>query len=287
MMDTSGAYMHQTLSAYLVVKNLLNLDQLWDRIEQSGVGHETQLDMFFGVQRFLRRSMRLLLRQSHCMLDVGSVIDRYQEGVSFFFDQVGDLLQDEELDAWEDSKERLVKQGVEESLASKLAACDFGLAAFDIVDAHLVVTEGALEATSLLYFRVRSGLGCQWFESQIREFPVTNQWTAMAREALLDDLYAQQGELIAMIIHAGRRELKITLDSGKNLDEVTRLAQAFESRLGPWIEQWQKTVAEMRTMAVVDHPVATVALRSLSDIVAAARNWANGEGGLACDMPAQ
>jgi glutamate dehydrogenase len=89
MMDTSGADIHQTLSAYLVVKNLFNLDELWESIEDlPQVNHETQLELFFSVQRLLRRSMRLLLRQSHCMLNVGEVIARYQEGVNFFLNNV-------------------------------------------------------------------------------------------------------------------------------------------------------------------------------------------------------
>jgi NAD-specific glutamate dehydrogenase len=174
---------------------------------------------------------------------------------------------------------------VPEALAKKISACDFGLAAYDIVDAHTEVTEEALEATGHLYFRVRSVLGCQWLEAKIRDFPVTNQWTARAREALLDELYNQQGHLIAMIILAGHEQLSIRLDnSEKSLDKVDTLMDAFKSRLAPWIQQWGKILAEMKNLAVIDHPVATVALRELSDVIAAARTWASGNETLSCSL---
>lgn len=278
MRDTSGADIHQTLSAYLVVKNILNLDVLWADIEAlTDVAHDVQLQLFFAVQRLLRRSMRLLLRQSHSVLDVAQVIHRYQVGVDFFFSHVGSLLQDEELQSWQDSTQTYTDAGVPEKLAQTIAACDFGLAAFDIVDAHLAVTNDALQATSHLYFRIRSSLGCQWLESQIRELPVMSQWTAMAREALLDDLYSQQGELVARIIDAGNRELSIHLDNtDASMERVSALIIAFRQRLAPWIERWTKTLGEMQSMASIDHPVATVGLRELAELVSAARDWARG-----------
>ena len=110
----------------------------------------------------------------------------------------------------------------------------------------------------------------------------------MAREALLDDLYSQQGQLIAMIISAGHRQLSIRLDSSeKSMDRVDDLIDAFKSRLAPWIQRWSKILAEMKNLAVIDHPVATVALRELSDVVDAARHWADGEGELSCDISGQ
>jgi len=283
MMDTSNADIQQTVAAYLAVKNLLNLDQLWYSIETIQTSYELQLEMFFTVQRLLRRSMRLLLRQNHCVLDVDDTVKRYSHGVRFFFSNVDRLLKDKEAEAWQNAADHYVASGVPEGVAKTIAACDFGLAAFDIVDAHLAVAEEALEATSHLYFRVRSLLGCQWLESQIRDFPVTNHWTAMAREALLDDLYGQQGKLVAMIIRAGKNELSIQLDDSQQaLDKVDQLLELFLKRFAPWIDQWIKTLSEMKSLPAIDHPVATVAMRQLADIVRAVENWADGESVLSC-----
>ncbi|MEC8012158.1 MAG: NAD-glutamate dehydrogenase [Pseudomonadota bacterium] len=274
-MIDGGANIEQTLASYLAVKNILKTDELWAEIDNSKqLTHELQVKMFFAVQGLLRRSMRLILRQSHGNIDIEGNIKRYEAGVNFFFSNIGSLLQDEEKESWQSIVDEYVAGGVEESLAKRVAACNFGLAAFDIIDAHYAIENGELSDTSELYFVVRSILGCQWLESQIRDFPVMNQWTAKAREALLDELYSQQSQLVALIVDAGKKEIANGFDkSDPGTSLVMSLVQAFTLRLDLWIQSWHKSLAEMRSLNTIDHPVATVALRELAELVNAARKW--------------
>jgi len=291
MLDTTGADINATTSAFLVIKNLIGLDNLWNQIEDlTGiVDYQVQRGLFLNVRRLLRRTMRLLLRQSHCTLNVTNTIQRYQEGVDCFFDQVDHLLKGEEHEKWSKEYHRLMLAGVPETLARKIAACDYGLGAFDIVDAHHVASngQGELIATGHLYFSLWNRLGLEYLESQIRQFKVVSQWTALAREALLDDLYNQQRDLIAAIIRAGENLLGITLNNADASSQIETLLEAFYVHCAPWIEQWKRMSAEIATLNGVDHPVATVALRELLDLALAARQWSEGQDGLSCAIEQQ
>ena len=62
-------------------------------------------------------------------------------------------------------------------------------------------TDQPVEAAADVYFTLGLRLRLYWLRNHVEALPRDNRWRALARAALRDDLYAQQAELTAEILH--------------------------------------------------------------------------------------
>ena len=89
--------------------------------------------------------------------------------------------------------------GVPAALAARVAGLGWMVAALDIVD---VAGEAGLdvEVVAAVHFRLGSVLELHWLRDRILDLPRADRWSALARAALRDDLFALHRALTAEVL---------------------------------------------------------------------------------------
>ena len=109
---------------------------------------------------------------------------------------------------------------------------------------------------ALLGCALGDSLGLKWLRSEVENLRVQGQWHAQARGNLRDELYAHHRELVdAAIRSCGIEGDPVACWIGKNAEDVRRVTDMME---------------DMRNLEQVDYATASVAVRSLGQLVSAA-----------------
>ena len=94
---------------------------------------------------------------------------------------------------------RLAGQGVPDSLARRLASVGSLYAVLDATEVA-VAEKRPVETVAGLYFALAGDLELRWVGERITALPTETSWQALARNALRDDLAAQQRALTAAVV---------------------------------------------------------------------------------------
>jgi glutamate dehydrogenase len=113
--------------------------------------------------------------------------------------QLPDLLTGREATAYLERRDRLVKQGVPEDLATRVAVLNISFGLLGIVE--IADREGLDPAeVARLHFALGERLGLPALVQRILALPREDRWQTMARGAVRDDLYAVHNQLTAQVL---------------------------------------------------------------------------------------
>ena len=178
----------------------------------------------------------------------------FTKALHLLFARWDQLLMGNALQEWQIGKDRLVSAGVGEELSSFVAAAHHLYSVMGIVEASNR-TGVALEKVASVFFVVGEQLHLHWFSKQIHEYQALNQWQALARESLQDDLNWQQ-LAITLAVLAGA-EVK---------EAAGPMVQRWLGEHQLMVDRWLVLQAEMRGAETVDQAIFTVAIRELMDL---------------------
>lgn len=254
LQDETGATIPALVRAFAVARQVFDLPGLWKQVESLDykIPAQTQLHMMYELSRLVRRASRWFLRHRRAGLNIDEAVAMFSEKAKAIRDNLASLMVGEDLEVYQLLIDQYREQGVEEALAKTVAASRFVLSALDIIE----VTDGFDPlVVARMYYQLGHALNLGWFHEQVNNFPVETHWDALAREAIRDELDAQQRDLCMGVMN--------TASTAKSLDEQI---EAWLNQHAVLVARWQSTLTDMRMMPSINYVVLSVAVRELSDL---------------------
>ncbi|TAL63460.1 MAG: NAD-glutamate dehydrogenase [Legionella sp.] len=256
LQDETGAPVSAIVRAYMIARNVLNLEAIWKQIEELGtkISAQKQIDMMMLYVRLCRRVTRWFLRSQRRSVDITKTIKLYSQGVSELKKAMPGVFGEKQKALYEEQYLEFINDGIPPILAHELTVTRGLFAATDIIE---IANEKGIKIDKVaeLYFGIGEYLDLTWIRSQVIIHPTENHWESLSREALRDDLDWQQCQLTAGIID---------FDS-KNKDVQARL-EAWGQLHHGLIERWRFILNDLKSSTVLNYTMFFVAIRELLDL---------------------
>ncbi len=253
LMDSTGTSASEVAKAYIIARQIFQLDTYWQAVEQLDykIPAALQIELMTHMMRRIRHASRWFLRNRHGKLQPAAEINNFADAVQTTLKHLPDLLREPVLQQWQTQMNSLREAGVPEHLAEQAATPGYLLSGLSIVEVALH-QERDVALVAGLYVALICYLDLPWFAQQIADVKVENFWQAMARESYLDDLEQQLRHLVAGL-----------LNEVSSVEGVDKAVADWSERQPHALQRWQAMINDMKSSGLNDFAVISVALRSL------------------------
>ncbi|MEU4687719.1 NAD-glutamate dehydrogenase [Actinoplanes sp. NPDC023714] len=208
-MEESGASAADVIRAYVVIREVYGLKEIWAATEalDNRVPTAAQTAVLLETRRLLDRAVRWLVSTRRSPIDVPGEIAKLQPGVSELLPRLPQAIVGAERRNLEQLVERLTGKEVPEQLAEVVSRVFYGFGLLDILETAASVGRDADEVASV-YFVLSERFGVDTLLSHISRLPRNDRWQTLARMALRYDLYAALAALTAEVLQSTPAEAK-------------------------------------------------------------------------------
>jgi glutamate dehydrogenase len=237
--------------AYTIAREVLGLRETWAQIEalDDRVPAATQYAAMEQTTRVLRHMSYWLLTHQRKDLDIDRAVRRFHPGTVELMHDIAGILGADEHARFTEHRARLQSERVPEALAVRIATLDALHGALDLVEVA-AATRVPIAYAGRVYFDLGQRIGLAWIKQQIEALLTEGHWHAVARGALLDNLYGLQRKLTAAALAATGREPAARVDSWL-------LAHRAE------VDYLRALILDLRTGSAPDFATLSVALQSV------------------------
>lgn len=256
LQNETGAPVPAIVRAYMIARKVFNMEVIWNQIEGLGgkIDASRQHTIILNYLRLLRRITRWFLRNNRTRIDMIEAVDMYSQGVETLKDIITDIMTDQEKSAYDKQIAQYRKLGIPESLAHDLTITPQLFAAMDIIEVSHQLGLSISEVAKV-YYGLGQFLELNWIRMQVIEHPTENQWEALSREGLRDDLDWQQRLLTEGIVR-----------SVGNGGDLKKRLKTWSSQHESLVTRWHAVLANLRSSAVLNYTMFFVAIRELLDL---------------------
>jgi glutamate dehydrogenase len=208
--EETGASPADVIRAYVVVRDVFGLRELWRAVESldNRVSTAAQTAVYLEIRRLLDRAVRWLASSRRSPLDVPGEIVRLKPGVNQLLPELGTLFHGAERDALREHADTLVSRGVPEEIADWATRIMYSFGLLDIVETAAPTGRDVGEVARV-YFVLSDRFRVDDLLSKISQLPRNDRWQTLARMALRYDLYAALAALTAEVLAATPAELPV------------------------------------------------------------------------------
>ncbi|MDX5298645.1 MAG: NAD-glutamate dehydrogenase, partial [Gammaproteobacteria bacterium] len=254
--QSTGASVSAVALAYLIARDVFNVDQHWCAIEQldNRIPATLQVQMMNELARLVRRASRWLLRNRRSELNVRDHMTRFTRAVQEMVANLPDYLGQAARDEWQARHAELNEQGVPDALARVVAGAGYLYTALGIVEAQ-EATGMPLAQVARVYYTLGERLELTWFARAISKLAPSGHWQALARESYREDLDWQQRSLTVGVLR-----------QADNVEDLDGLLDGWMNQHASLVERWKQMLAEFRGIRDPEYAMFSVALRELLDL---------------------
>jgi len=237
--------------AYTIAREVLGLRETWSQLEAYGqrISTATQYAAIEQTTRILRHMSYWLLTHQREDLDIERAVIRFHPGTMELLGNMAGMLGADEHARFTAQRAQLVGAHVPEALALRIASLDGLHGALDLVEVA-AATGVSVSYAGRVYFDLGQRIGLAWLKQQVEALLTDGRWHAVARGALLDNLYALQRKLTADALATAGKEPAARVDSWL-------LANRAE------VEYLRALILDVRTGPAPDFATLSVALQSV------------------------
>ena len=199
MHERTGRSPAEIVQAYMIVRELFDLRNLWGEIEalDNRLAAQLQTEMLIEIADLVERTAAWLLYRKR--FEVGAEIGRFSRGVRSLATFLFDLLPPSDRNFVSGRGARFVEAGAPETLARRIGEMPFLAAALDIAD--LAERSGQeLDRAARVYYGVGTQFALDEMRVAARRLRAETPWQKQAVEATTDDLFMLQTNLAARIL---------------------------------------------------------------------------------------
>jgi len=190
-----------------------------------------QTQMRIEMRTLVERASRWLVNNRRPPLDSEGTVQFFSVPAQKVMADLPSLMSGRELDSYMSRCVELVKDGVPEDLASRVAVLQPAYAVLGIVETAAHDQLDPAEVTRV-HFALGERLGLPKLVSRILELPRADRWQTMARAALRDDLHAVHAQLTSQVLETTSPDdpAPARIAAWEDSDEVivTRAVQTLE-----------------------------------------------------------
>jgi glutamate dehydrogenase len=236
--EEDGASLQQVVAAFLVAERLLDLDKLWEEIEQADLPETVRIELFSMAAASVRSHLSDILRAGGGDTSVEKLCALLESGVRKISAAATKLIRSEVRNEAAARRDRLIALGASEDIVRglvRLFELDgvFGIAA---LAARNKLDE--LETTRA-YTRLGEALGLDWAQQQVARFVPADQWERLLTAGLARDF----------------EQLRIEFLSRCSCSDVDRGVEEWVSEHRPRIDQFRELIGRARSEGHVSAPM--------------------------------
>ena len=243
--------------AFAIVRDSFCLPELWAGIEalDNKVSAATQIDMQRAINRLLERAVIWFMEQGDHPLDIGTNIEKFGPGIAELIRSLNDVLADSAREALAESIGRYKDAGVPEKLARPVCALAHMNAALDIV-CIAGADSRSVPVMARVYFGIGARFGFDWLRNTARRIETQTGWQRQAVQAMIDELYGLQHDLVTQVI-----------DAAGAATAVDAIVSVWADARKELVARTEQTLADMQAAPSADLAMVAVALRQLRVLV--------------------
>ncbi|MGV3740329.1 MAG: NAD-glutamate dehydrogenase [Gammaproteobacteria bacterium] len=247
----TGALLPAIVRAYIIARDILDLDSLWFSLEalETQIKSEDQMRIITIYVRLLRRISRWFLNRKRNHLDIEKSVLQYKQSFQELRQTLPDCLGELFRARFNKHYEDFLKLKIPESFALELTRSRGLYVAMEILEIAQE-TNHTIAETAEAFHGIGEFLDLGWLREQIIIHPTENYWEALSREALRDDCDLQQRKVT----------LSIFKSKPKEVDFKTYL-QVWAARHETQVERWNEMMSSLKATEKLTFTMFFVAVR--------------------------
>ncbi|NBE80438.1 NAD-glutamate dehydrogenase [Micromonospora rubida] len=201
VVEETAASAADVIRAYVVVREVFGLRELWDAVEalDSKVDPELQTAVYLDTRRLLDRAVRWLVTNRRSPIDVPAETARLRDGVARLLPGLENLFYGSEREAIAEHIDEMTSRGLPRGLAEQATRLMYSFGLLDVVETSTSTGRDVGEVASV-YFVLSDRFRVDSLLSKISLLPREDRWQTLARMALRYDLYAALAALTAEVL---------------------------------------------------------------------------------------
>jgi glutamate dehydrogenase len=199
--EETSATADELVQANFVAREIFGSRALIDEIDSYDhkIDAAVQTRMRLEMRTLVERASRWLINNRRPPMDSDRTVDFFGVVVQQVVTALPELLGGREADAFEARRDALLKKGVPEDLAVRVAILPPAYQALNIVETSKRENLDPIEVARV-HFALGERLGLSTLVARILALPRDDRWQTMARAALRDDLHAVHAQLTAQVL---------------------------------------------------------------------------------------
>ena len=265
--DELGAQTSEIATAFVAVRHLFQLRDLWAEIENldNKVTNAAQTEMLLMIQGWVERSVHWLVKNRRSHKGPEDIVNKFGDSIIELRSMIPEALAKPNKTSYRSRCKYFAKSGAPEALAAKVASVVPLSSTFDILDIHNT-SGGDLKVITSLYFHLGDFLKLQWLREQIGLLQVDSHWHILAKSALRSDIHYRQRHLCAEILESSGKL--------KSPDEIVK-AWAVDSEERLTI--YRQRLKEIMATSQVDYALLSLAVNEVQKLLNSDRPLAGSE----------
>jgi glutamate dehydrogenase len=231
-MEETGASAADVIRAYVVVREVYGLRELWTAVEalDNRISTGAQTLVYLESRRLLDRAVRWLVSSRRSPLDVPGEIASLRPGVTHLLPRVGTLFRGAERVSLHAYTGELAAQGLPADLAERATRLVYSFGLLDVVETATATGRDMGEVAEV-YFVLSEEFRVDNLLSKISLLPREDRWQTLARMALRYDLYAALAALTVEVLNSTRSDLpavrRVQAWEDANVSSIARARNAI------------------------------------------------------------
>ncbi|MEV0806132.1 NAD-glutamate dehydrogenase [Micromonospora sp. NPDC050200] len=201
VVEETAASSADVIRAYVVVREVFGLREVWDAIEalDARIAPELQTNVYLDTRRLLDRAVRWLVTNRRSPIDVPAEIARLRDGVARLLPDLEERFYGSERESLAAHIDAMTERGLPRDLAEQATRLMYSFGLLDVVETATASGRDVGEVASV-YFVLSDLFRVDALLSKISLLPREDRWQTLARMALRYDLYAALAALTAEVL---------------------------------------------------------------------------------------
>jgi glutamate dehydrogenase len=253
--EESGASAADVVRAYVVIRDVYGLNDLWAAAEalENKVPTEAQTLVYLETRRLLDRAVRWLVSNRRSPVDVSGEIARLRPGVQSLLPQLPGVMVGDERESMLEHVDSMVDRGVPRELAEAVDRVVYGFGLLDVLETAKATGRDATEVAQV-YFVISCRFQIDTLLSHISALPRNDRWQTLARMALRYDLYAALAGLTAEVLQSTPSDAT----PGDRVSEWEQVNAASIARAGNTMGNVEDSPVDLAALSVLLRQIRTL-----------------------------
>ncbi len=255
LMRATGLGAGDIAQAYVATRDVFGLRNLWKDIEATSgkVNAALQATLFLRVNQFIEHGCRWFLQHIPQPMDMEKTVRKYADGIAKVEQNAEDLMSDSLRKSYAESTEAMVRAGVPDTIAARIAKLELLASACDLVDIALQ-SKLSVEQVGRVYFELGAQLKLGWLRQATQAMTAENYWQQQATKSVVVELYAAQARLTKEVL-------------ARHAKKEGNAAQHWASETEASLTRYHAFLEQLRTQQSIDYPMLIVATRHVQSMV--------------------